>query len=188
MTTIFLIHFLIGYIAYTIGHNSTKYLKSEGTNMDELYSEYMSKKDESSSESQLRELYLSKHVVNENIAKLFNIPLDEAENTRKKYGLTLEKINRNSKERLLAGENFDRLVVGLAHYFFRNGPVEEMHANGKLSNKDMKVLNKYMVDHIAHVLLLAKEDQWFELKTLLHFHMQCGSTWDKPNPNIDKLY
>ena len=31
---------------------------------------------------------------------------------------------------------------------FRNGPVEDMHAAGKLSEEDMKTLNKYMVSEL----------------------------------------
>ena len=100
----------------------------------------------------------------------------------------MHKLSQDSKRRLLADENFDRLAVGLTHYFFRNGPVEDMHADGQLSENDMKILNKYMVDRVARVLLLAKENRWLELELLLSFHMQCGSTWDKPSTNMDELY
>ena len=37
----------------------------------------------------------------------------------------------------------------MTHYAFRNGPVEDMHANGQLSQQDMKTLNKYMVNRIC---------------------------------------
>lgn len=36
---------------------------------------------------------------------------------------------------------FARFVV---HYCFRNGQLEDMHAQGKLSQEDMKTLNKFL--------------------------------------------
>lgn len=180
--------------------------------MKDLYTEYLSKKAdgklpawESISEMQMCKLYLNSNIIDKDIADLFDISLGKVKYKRKKYRLGLKKIdvlrffndseniqlhkqNQDSKGRLLADENFDRFSIGLAHYFFRNGPVEDMHADGQLSENDMKILNKYMVDRIARVLLLAKKGRWFELELLLSFHMQCGSTWDKPDTNMDELY
>ena len=180
--------------------------------MKDLYTEYLYKKSdgnlptwESVSKLQLRELYLNRNITDGDIADLFDISLHKVRYKRKKYELSLKKINilrffndsensqllklnQDSKERLLADENFDCLAVGLAHYFFRNGPVEDMHADGQLSENDMKVLNKYIVDCIARILLLAKENKWLELELLLSFHMQFGSTWDKPDTNMDEVY
>lgn len=180
--------------------------------MEDLYTEYLAKKAdgnlptwESISEAQIRKLYSNKNIVDSDIATLFEISIGKVRYKRNKYGLSLKKIDilrffndseniqlcklsQDSKGRLLADENFDRLTIGLAHYFFRNGPVEDMHANDQLSENDMKVLNKYLVDRIARVLLLAKEERWLELELLLSFHMQCGSAWDKPDTNMDELY
>lgn len=180
--------------------------------MEDLYEKYISEKAngnlpawESISEAQIRKLYLNKNIVDSDIAALFEVSIGKVRYKRKKYGLSLKKIDilrffndseniqlhklsQDSKRRLLADENFDRLAVGLTHYFFRNGPVEDMHADGQLSENDMKILNKYMVDRVARVLLLAKENRWLELELLLSFHMQCGSTWDKPSTNMDELY
>lgn len=63
-----------------------------------------------------------------------------------------EKLNLNSKERLLKRENIDPISKAITHFIFRNGPVEDIHANNQLSEKDMKMLNKYMVNRIAGLL------------------------------------
>lgn len=180
--------------------------------MEDLYAEYLAKKAQGDlpswdliSEIQMRKLYSNKNIVDRDIAGLFDVSLSKVQYKRKKYGLSMKKIsllrffndsenvqlnelNQGSEDRLLAEENFDRLVVGLAHYFFRNGPVEDMHANGQLSQNDMKILNKYMADRIARVLLLVKEGRWLELELLLNFHMRCGQEWDKPDADLNELY
>lgn len=180
--------------------------------MEDLYNDFLVKKLvgklpswKSISELQMRRLYLNKNIVDKDVAALFEVSLDKVRYKRKTYGLShkkinilrffndqendeLQKLNQASKERLFSYENFDRLSIGLAHYCFRNGPVEDIHANGQLSENDMKALNKYLVDHIAKALLLGKEGRWLELELLLNFHMQFGSTWDKPDTSIDELY
>ena len=59
------------------------------------------------------------------------------------------KLNSDSRERLLRRENIDAISKAITHFIFRNGPVEDMHTNNQLSEKDMKTLNKYMVNRIA---------------------------------------
>jgi hypothetical protein len=40
------------------------------------------------------------------------------------------------------------------HFAFRNGPVEDIHANNRLSESDMKTLNKY-IEEINSVMKFA---------------------------------
>ena len=49
-------------------------------------------------------------------------------------------------------ETIDMLSKGITQFAFRSGPVEEMHAKGKLTQKDMKTLNKFMTNRIAELL------------------------------------
>ena len=49
-------------------------------------------------------------------------------------------------------ETIDMLSKGITQFAFRSGPVEEMHARGKLTQKDVKTLNKFMANHIAGLL------------------------------------
>ena len=49
-------------------------------------------------------------------------------------------------------ETIDMLSKGITQFAFRSGPVEEMHASNKLTQKDMEILNKYMTNRIAGLL------------------------------------
>lgn len=82
----------------------------------------------------------------------------------------------------ISGDGYVRdLAISLAHLCFRNGPVEDMHAEGKLDDTDMMELNKYMVDHLGLFLLLLGLSDFSSLKRILWFHDQCGSDWDSPD-------
>ena len=70
---------------------------------------------------------------------------------------------------------------------FRNGPVEDMHAAGKLSEEDMKTLNKYMVNKLARLLYLFEEEDSFGLCLLLNFARSCATEWDEPEIDLDEL-
>lgn len=47
-----------------------------------------------------------------------------------------------------------KLSVATTHYAFRNGPVENMHAQGKLSEDNMMKLNKFIVNRLAYIFTL----------------------------------
>jgi hypothetical protein len=44
------------------------------------------------------------------------------------------------------------ISLRLTHYAFRNGSVEDMYTNAKLTQEDMKTINKYMVNRLAGIL------------------------------------
>ena len=68
----------------------------------------------------------------------------------------------------ISGDGYVRdLAISLAHLCFRNGPVEDMHAEGKLDDTDMMELNKYMVDHLGLFLLLLGLSDFSSLKRVL---------------------
>ena len=52
---------------------------------------------------------------------------------------------------LRVGEETDKIAKAITIFAFRNGPVENMHTDGKLSQEDMKTLNKFMVNRLAYV-------------------------------------
>jgi len=79
----------------------------------------------------------------------------------------------------------EELARGLTHYCFRNGPVEDMHADGKLSQEDMKVLNAFCYDKIYTFFTLLISKDAINLQALLGYHSRCGSDWDKPKFEID---
>lgn len=82
----------------------------------------------------------------------------------------------------VGGEGYIRCIsIALAHFCFRNGPVEDMHADGKLSQDDMKTLNKYMVDRLGLFFLLLGLADSSAIKRIISFDRLCGTNWDDPD-------
>jgi len=81
-----------------------------------------------------------------------------------------ENLNKSSKERLLNKDNTDTISIALTHYLFRNGTVEDIHSEGKLSQEDMKTLNKFMVNRIAGLLEIINKEEWLKLELLLDYY------------------
>ncbi len=98
-----------------------------------------------------------------------------------------ESLNKDSKERVLKEDNIDIISIALTHYLFRNGPVEDMHSNGQLSQEDMKTLNKFMVNRIAGLLKTMNNGEWIKIELLLNYYKLFGSEWDKPIPDTDEI-
>lgn len=109
-------------------------------------------------------------------------------------------VNENGIEELLefiAGEDYVRnLAVGLANYSFRSGPVELMHSGidpkdadentephliSQLSDEDMKLLNKYMVDKLGFIIHMLLQKRYVEVADILSFYISIGGRWDSPN-------
>lgn len=80
-----------------------------------------------------------------------------------------------------------KLCRGIAHYIFRNGPVEDMHADGKLSDDDMKVLNKFMINRLGKLYdLFIKNKLNIEVLYSLCISENYGIQWDDFE-NIDDM-
>jgi len=93
-------------------------------------------------------------------------------------------MNNDAKIQLIHSVEKDywisRAAKSITHYAFRNGPVETMHANGQLSQDDMKILNKFMVNRLAHVMRLLFEERWLEFQVLISAYSMSGTEWDEP--------
>lgn len=98
-----------------------------------------------------------------------------------------EKLNSDSKERLVRRENIDSISKAITHFIFRNGPVEDIHANSQLSDKDMKTLNKYMVNRIAGLLTAIADNNWVQLELLLSYYRLFGTEWDEAEPDVKEI-
>lgn len=81
-----------------------------------------------------------------------------------------ENLNQSSKKRLLKKDNIDTISIALTHYLFRNGPIEDIHNEGKLSQQDMKILNKFIVNRIAGLLEIINKEEWLKLELLLDYY------------------
>ena len=103
-------------------------------------------------------------------------------------------MNITEKERLgfnayvgemLLSKSSSNLARAITSQAFRNGPVEDMHADGKLSDKDMKTLNKYMVDHIAHFIDCARNQEFIKLMSIYTWGAMYTQDWDDAEPVSD---
>lgn len=91
------------------------------------------------------------------------------------------------KQKLFKKNDIDTISIALTHYLFRNGPVEDMHSAGKLSQEDMKTLNKFIVNRIAGLLTTINNENWEAIENLLNFYSLFGKKWDKPEPDIEEI-
>ncbi len=139
------------------------------------------------------------------IAELYGVSKADVTKKRKKWNITMnnciikkvvEKFpdydfskvsNNTSKAIMLSEDNIDNLSIALTHYLFRNGPVEDMHSEGKLSQEDMKTLNKFMVNRIAGLLETINKNEWGKLEKLFIFYSLYGKDWDKPVPDTEEI-
>ena len=85
-------------------------------------------------------------------------------------------------------ETIDMLSKGITQFAFRNGPAEEMHARGKLTQKDMKTLNKYMINRIAGLLTTISNGDISNVLKVLTFYVSLSSDWDSCKPDIEEFY
>ena len=138
------------------------------------------------SKEELEELF-EKHTDNM-IADLYDVSKSQVKSKREKWNIKLinytlkkffsedfnkklfENLNQSSKERLLNKDNIDTISIALTHYLFRNGPVEDMHSEGKLSQEDMKTLNKFMVNRIVGLLQIINKEEWLKIELLLDYY------------------
>ena len=104
------------------------------------------------SRDQLFDLFCNSMVIDSMVADLFGVSISKVRYARKKHGITNRLLSiyqllngedrqqswdEAAKSKLLSDDKADALAIGLTHYFFRNGPVEDMHALGQLSEDDM---------------------------------------------------
>lgn len=151
------------------------------------------------SEEQLRKLYTDEKIPTVLISRLYGVRKSQVDYKRKKFGIKFmeafsDSVSKNANETMkkVFFDNFDidKFSKIITNYAFRNGPVEDIHASGKLSEEDMKTLNKYMVNRIAGILQLIKDEQWFKLVGFLETYKlygECGASWDKAEPDIDEI-
>lgn len=87
-------------------------------------------------------------------------------------------------ENWLQSEEFrNRLAIAITHFAFRNGPIEDIHANPEknITDEDMEILNKYMVNSIASVLNLFGRCYFPKIMGLALTSENFGADWDKPD-------
>lgn len=141
------------------------------------------------------------YAIDNMIADLYDVTKSQVAYKRRKWGISIKnsakkeiqdmdcykKLNLEMKNSLLSGDGIDTISIALTHYLFRSGPVEDMHAEGKLSQEDMKLLNKFMVNRITGLLETIKKDEWVKLALLLKDYCYYGRELDKPEPDTEEI-
>ena len=85
-------------------------------------------------------------------------------------------------------ETIDMLSKGITQYAFCSGPVEEIHANNKLAQKDMEILNKHMTNRIAGLLQTIFNGDVAKALKVLTFYASLSSDWDFIRPDVEEFY
>lgn len=85
-------------------------------------------------------------------------------------------------------ETIDMLSKGITQFAFRSGPVEEMHAKNKLTQKDIEFLNKYMANRIAGLLQTIFNGDVAKALKVLIFYASLSLNWDKSIPDTKEFY
>lgn len=85
-------------------------------------------------------------------------------------------------------ETIDMLSKGITQYAFRSGPVEEMHSKGKLTQKDMETLNKYMANRIAGLLQTVFNGDVAKALKVLTFYASLSTDWATIKPDTEEFY
>ena len=114
----------------------------------------------------LKHLFIKEHIPDNMIAVLFDVKSSKITYLRRKHGITIrnsiiddflnktpEEMEEKARVDLLKEENISKIAKALTHFAFRNGPVEDLHANPtkNLTDEDMKMLNKFMVNRLAYI-------------------------------------
>ena len=95
----------------------------------------------------------------------------------KASGVTPAKAN-SYLNGIVENATIEEMACALAHFCFRNGPVEDMHAEGKLSDADMQTLNKFCYDKLFTFLYLLKQDELEMFASNIFLFKNAG--WDAP--------
>jgi len=154
----------------------------------------------------LRQLYIDEEMTDGMIADLFDVKKSKVTYKRRKLGITIrnaildeyllvksdsaKEANIQAKNKILNKDNLNMISKAITHFAFRNGPVEDMHAdpNSQLSEADMKTLNKFMVNRLAYVFTLIIEERWLEFDFLIRSTDQFyGHGWDEAEPDDGRI-
>lgn len=105
----------------------------------------------------------------------------------KQQGELFDNLNLDSKKRLLKKENIDKISKAITQFIFINGPIKDIYSEEKISQNDMKILNKFMVNRIAGLLTAIGDNSWLKLELLLHYYKIYGSDCDEAEPDMEEL-
>ena len=85
-------------------------------------------------------------------------------------------------------ETIDMLSKGITQFAFRSGPIEEMHAENKLTQNDMEILNKFMTNRIAGLLQTVFNGDISKALKVLSFYASLSTDWTTIKPDTKEFY
>lgn len=151
--------------------------------------------------SELKQMFFDEGISDRLLAELYGVKLSQITYKRKKQGITIRTsaidnmlrgtteesrtLNMKCRKDILKKENLDLIARAVTHFAFRNGPVEDMHAdpNSQLSEEDMKTLNVFMVNRMAYIFDLIMEERWIEFSVMVDSNGLYGQDWNKAVPD-----
>jgi hypothetical protein len=150
---------------------------------------------------ELREL--NKKYSDARIAEMYGVTVGQVRYKRKKFGVTLKNrlwenllaqdadtmrpFNEFAREAMLEKPDIDAMAKAVTQYAFRSGVVEGMHADGKLTDADMKELNIFFSNRVAGILVKAFAGEWLQLLLLFDFYKTLSSDWDEVEPDVKEF-
>jgi hypothetical protein len=170
-----------------------------------LFEEYLNRKHHGEvldideiSKADLQQLFFTEEMSDKSISALFNVSSSRVTHMRRKMGISLKECifedlmlcksgkalieNKKCRDSILSENNIDMIAKAITHFAFRNGPIEDMHAdpNCGLSDENMKELNKYMVNRLASIINLMIKNRWIQFDVLIrHIDSVYGKDWDR---------
>ena len=96
------------------------------------------------------------------------------------------RLNTLLRDYLCQPKHINDMARAIALYL-RNGVLEDIHADGNLSQSNMKDINIEAANKIAGLLTLVAEDDWIRLMLFYVYHGIQISDWDMPIPYMDEL-
>jgi GNAT superfamily N-acetyltransferase len=104
--------------------------------------------------------------------------MNEREQKLAKVFIKDKKLNENSLQKMKDPTLAEEWAKAIAHFIFRNGPVEGIHSKGHLTDADMKTINKYMTNQLTGLILSMQKGEWYLLDNMSVFYRMFGKQWD----------
>jgi len=149
-----------------------------------------------------KKLFVDEKVSDRKLASLFDEKQTRVSYLRRKHGVTIRntaidkffesgselhvRVNEEMKREIFKEKNISTIAKAITHFAFRNGPIEDIHADEakKITDEDMKRLNKFMVNRLAYVFSLIVKEEWVKLAHLIQLKdSMFGSDWDEAIPD-----
>lgn len=121
-----------------------------------------------------------------------------------KNEMMLDYLRNEPGEEVNENQNIRDLAIRITHFIFRNGPIERLHSGeylieelstilkdtplskvSQLTEEDMKMLNKFMVDRIGYLLHLFQNAEYKKLQYVLGKYKPFGHYWH--SPDVEKV-